>query len=113
RPTRRPEHAPPPSSTSRPHAVARARARGRQHPHTRARARPQVRRARPTRHHPGRREAQGRLALLGASAGVNIVTKDLPDKTVAYRFETPTPFHEVLTVILNLEDLAVTETGAT
>lgn len=53
------------------------------------------------------------LALLGASAGVNIVTKDLPDKTVTYRFETPTPFHEVLTVILNLEDLAVTETGAT
>lgn len=52
------------------------------------------------------------LALLGASAGVNIVTKALPDKTVTYRFETPTPFHEVLTVILTLEDLVVTETGS-
>ncbi len=52
-------------------------------------------------------------ALLGASAGVNILTKDLPEKNVTYRFETPTPFYEVLTVILALEDLVVTETGST
>lgn len=53
------------------------------------------------------------LALLGASAGVNILTKDLPNKTVTYRFETPTPFYEVLSVILTLEDLVVSETGST
>jgi len=52
------------------------------------------------------------LTLLGVSAGVNILTKDLPDKNVTYRFETPTPFNDVLTVILTLEDLVVSETGS-
>ena len=52
------------------------------------------------------------LALLSASAGVNIITKDLPDKLVTYRFEAPQPFHAVLNTILALEDLTVTDTGA-
>ena len=53
------------------------------------------------------------LTLLGASAGINLVARDLPAKTVTYRFEDPAPFHELLTVILTLEELTVTEVGNT
>ena len=53
------------------------------------------------------------LALLGASAGINLVTQDVPTKTVTYRFEDPAPFRELLTVILTLENLSVTEVGST
>lgn len=52
------------------------------------------------------------LNLLAASAGITLITNDIPIKTVQYRFEEPTPFHEIINLILHIENLTATPTSA-